>query len=136
MSWYSKKPALITVPKLRKKNKTKPESKSFRAHSDGLQCSALCCLLLELSVPAEPSCITLHPWGSAASSAHYSELCPSDTIHLQRNAFGSGGEFSESCVWVSATWLLLTLMEVTQLETHALPLGLCSPLMCVDCSTH
>lgn len=86
-------------------------------------------------VPAKPSRIRLHPWGSAASSAHYSELCPSDTIHLQRNVFGSGGEFSESCVWVSATWLLLTLMGVTLLETHALPWGLRSPLMCVDCSS-
>lgn len=87
-------------------------------------------------VPAKTSSIRLHPWGSTASSAHYSEQCPSDTIHLQRNVFGSGGEFSAICVWVSATWLLLTLMGVTLLETHALPLGLRSPLMCVDCSTH
>lgn len=46
--------------------------------------------------------------------------------------FGSGGECCEICVWVSATWLLLTVMGVTLLETRALPLGLRSPLMCVD----
>lgn len=55
----------------------------------------------------------------------------------ERGFLAHGGEFPEIsvCVWVSATWLLLTLMGVTLLWVPALPLGLCSPLMSVHCST-
>lgn len=38
--------------------------------------------------------LLLHPRGSVASSAHYSELCPSDTIHLQREGFWLRGWIS------------------------------------------
>lgn len=51
---------------------------------------------------------------------------------FRERGFGSGGEFPEICVWVSATWLLLTLMGVTLLGAlrspwgYALPWGVCT----------
>lgn len=60
--------------------------------------------------------------------------CAHQIQSIFRGTLLAWGEFSEVCVWVSATWLLLTLMGVTLLETDVLPLGLHSPLGCADCS--
>lgn len=46
---------------------------------------------------------------------------------FRERVFGSGGEFPEICVWVSATWLLLTLMGVTLLGA---PWGYAPPDVC------
>lgn len=78
----------------------------------------------------------MHPWGSTASSARYSELCPSDAIHLPRNVFWlRGWIFWDLCVGLSH------MAPIDFNGSHAArnpcaPLGVTlSPDVC-GCSTH
>jgi len=86
----------------------------------------------ELRVPAKPGSISLHPWGSAASSAHYSELCPSDKSIFRGTFLAWGMNF------LSVGFGHMAPIDFN--GSHAArnpcaPLGLHSPLTRVDCLT-
>lgn len=144
--WFSCLLAVITVadvPVLRETHSNhnpwaqgKPKGKFLSTVGwGGMSCAPRC-----PAPQAEcPSKTQLHYTASLGQRGISSSLLWAVPIRYNPSSeecFWLGGEFSEICVWVSATWLLLTLMGVTQLETPVLPLGLGSPLMRVDCATH